>query len=189
MPRHTPGHTAEPKGHFWKKKNKKKPCCSVRREEEQEAAGPFPHGSVLYSNFPAATRRRTSRSESHPLSPSLQCTLFSVQGLSISHLVLRVLNDKTYRKSWESLRFSWCCWWWSQCTPGSPSPGESPAAPDPLVPPWRPPAGLRARGRPPVRSGVLVLDRVRNHITQDEYFPDLRCFYIQLNILNSGLGT
>lgn len=50
-------------------------------------------------------------------------------------------------------------------------------------------AGLRARGRPPVRSGVLVLDRVRIHITQDEYFPDLRCFYIQLNILNSGLGT
>lgn len=29
---------------------------------------------------------------------------------------------------------------------------------------------------------------VRNLITQDEYFPDLRCFYSQLNILNSGLG-
>lgn len=35
-------------------------------------------------------------------------------------------------------------------------------------------AGLRARGRPPARSGVLVLDRVRNLITQDEYFPDLK---------------
>lgn len=107
MPRHTPGHTAEPKGHFWKKKNKKKPCCSVRREEEQEAAGPFPHGSVLYSNFPAATRRRTSRSESHPLSPSLQCTLFSVQGLSISHLVLRVLNDNCHYSCLEISESPW----------------------------------------------------------------------------------
>lgn len=70
-------------------------------------------------------------------------------------------------------------------------------------------AGLRARGGPPWGGEVLLLDRARtisvsfltstvtyhrrrrqsrNFSTQDEYCHDLRCFYIQLRIQNSGLG-
>lgn len=58
---------------------------------------------------------------------------------SVSHLVLRVLNDKTCQTNWESTWFSWCCGWWPQCTPASPTPGEFSTALDPLVQPWLPP--------------------------------------------------
>uniref|UniRef100_A0ABK0LBV6 Calcineurin-like EF-hand protein 1 n=1 Tax=Rattus norvegicus TaxID=10116 RepID=A0ABK0LBV6_RAT len=37
-------------------------------------------------------------------------------------------------------------------------------------------------------SAISFTEFVKEPVTQGGYLPDLRCFYIQLNILNSGLG-
>lgn len=85
------GHT------FEKKKNKNKPCCSLRREEGVEGCWGLSHERLpaVRAHFPAAAWH-SPRWGFHLLSPWLLCTLFSVQELSISRLVLRALSDKTY---------------------------------------------------------------------------------------------
>lgn len=102
MPHHIPDAHGRAQRPLLKKENKKKPCCWKERGRCRRLLGLSHMASVLYIDFPAAAWH-SSRWESHPLSPLLQCTLFSVQGLSISHLVLRVLIDKTYL-----VKGDWC---------------------------------------------------------------------------------